>query len=157
MIDDRLRKMFMKQYDAQVEVYGNNFPEMSMEERIEFIRWNVLAAEDELHEALGEVGWKPWASSKHINRDAYCNELIDLWHFVMNLALAVGMTADEFSTRYFKKLEKNVQRQTEGYDGLNKCPHCRRAYDDDAVKCTPPLEDSNLYYCAEVDRWLEPV
>lgn len=154
MVDDRLHKMFMAQFDAQVNTYGNNFPEMSMDERIAFISWNAFALDDEIHEAMGEIGWKPWATSKHINRDAYCNELIDTWHFLMNMALVVGMTADEFSGRYFKKLELNVKRQREGYDGRNKCPKCKRAYDDSAVLCRPG-EGEGDSYCAQTQEWFD--
>lgn len=135
MADDKLKRMFDRQFYLETKVYSNDLPDMTQKERLEYIRWNVLAVEDEVHEALGETGWKPWTTSDHINRDAYCNEIIDTWHFLMNLALVVGMTEEEFFTRYMAKTDLNAKRQNEGYDGLNKCPKCKRALDDSAVKC----------------------
>jgi hypothetical protein len=104
---------------------------------IDFIHWNVTAATDELHELLGEIGWKPWAKSRHINWDAARGEWIDAMHFMANLALVLGLDdADEVIERYLGKHKKNEQRQTDGYDGVStKCPGCHRALDDDAVGC----------------------
>ncbi len=135
---DRLEAMMHAQGKFQ-ESLDYDFEEMSDKGRIEFIKDMVLALTDELHEALGEVGWKPWATSKHINRDAYVGELVDAWHFFMNLLLVVGVSPDEFSVKYHAKLQKNYDRQQEGYDGIvGKCPGCKRAYDDEAVNCYPP-------------------
>ena len=132
-----LHLIFDRQLKLQKESFGVDPDDLSDEERIEFIKNMVLAATDELHEALNEVGWKPWASSRHINRDAYVGELIDVMHFLVNLFLAVGATADEVETRYQMKADKNARRQLEGYDGVaNKCPDCRRAYDDIGVTCS---------------------
>lgn len=143
---DRLNDMFRMQYELQVGTYGNQLHEMSDRERIEFIKNNILAATDELHEAMAETGWKPWASSNHVNGDAYFNELIDLWHFVMNLMLATGhhpdWVAEQMYERYIAKRNKNIKRQQDGYDGISgKCPACRRAYDDVAVYCTAVRAD----------------
>lgn len=104
---------------------------------IDFIHWNVTALTDELHELLGEVGWKPWAKSRHINLDAARGEWIDALHFMLNLGLVLGLDqAKEITALYDAKHAKNEKRQEEGYDGVStKCPGCGRALDDDAVKC----------------------
>ena len=47
------------------------------EERATFVTWNMFAIEDELHEAIAEMGWKPWATSRHLNVDAMLKEMID--------------------------------------------------------------------------------
>lgn len=120
---------------------------------IDFIHWNVTALTDELHELLGEIGWKPWAKSRHINLDAAKGELIDALHFLLNLCLVLGMDASEIIHRYDAKHEKNAKRQEEGYDGVStKCALCKRALDDDAVKCyqpTPTLKG----YCDMQDAY----
>ena len=133
---DSLKAAFSAQLQLQIQSYGKNPQILSDEDRIEFIRWNVLALEDELHEALGECGWKPWASSRHVNTDAFHSEMVDVFHFFINLCLATGMSADMLLEGYAKKREKNAARQSEGYDGVaNKCPKCRRALDDDFTEC----------------------
>lgn len=106
------------------------------EEAIGFIHWNVTALVDELHELLGEIGWKPWATSKHINLEAARGEWVDALHFLLNLAMVLGLTPDGIVSRYDAKHEKNAKRQEDGYDGVTtKCPGCHRALDDTAVNC----------------------
>lgn len=125
-----LQEVFARQLRLQIESYGNDPAEMDPERRAEFIRWNVLALTDELHEALGEVGWKPWATSRHLNREAFMKELVDGLHFFVNLCLAAGITADEIVDAYKQKAEVNAQRQVDGYDGVTtKCPQCKRELD----------------------------
>lgn len=134
---DSLHIMLAGQHDAQRTI-GHEFSTMTDEERAGFISIMVLACEDELHEALGEVGWKPWATSRHINKEEYMGELTDAWLFLMNLMLAGGMTADDLIRLTAKKQDNLIRRVSKGYDGqTTKCPKCKRAYDNDGVKCTP--------------------
>jgi dimeric dUTPase (all-alpha-NTP-PPase superfamily) len=140
---DRLTEMLKAQRALQVDSFKQDPCLLEGEERIEFIRWNVLALEDELHEMLQETGWKPWATSRHVNADAAIKEMIDAWHFFMNLLLAimgpeigidlvVGRIPEEvftdiFVVRYLDKVKVNAQRQKDGYDGLTgKCVKCHR-------------------------------
>lgn len=104
---------------------------------IDFLHWNVTALTDELHELLGEIGWKPWAKSRHINLEAARGEAIDAMHFLANIFLVLGLDdAEEVMRRYHAKHKKNAARQEAGYDGVStKCPGCKRALDDDAVEC----------------------
>lgn len=135
---DRLTAMMDAQRKLQAGYNGYDIAEQSTQQRIDNIALNVLACTDELHEALNEIGWKPWASSRHINEDKLKGELIDAWHFFMNLCLHAGLTPDELFKRYFEKRAINVARQADGYDGVStKCPGCKRALDDPLVECTP--------------------
>lgn len=128
---DRLTEIFARQLRLQQVINGYDLDEQTVEQRIANIKENVLACTDELHEALGEVGWKQWATSRHINEDALKKELIDAACFLINLMHHAGMTADEFFTLYLAKNKRNFERQAEGYDGVStKCPHCSRALDD---------------------------
>lgn len=128
---DRLSEIFARQLRLQQVINGYDLDEQDDETRIRNIKENVLACTDELHEALNEVGWKQWATSRHINEDAFKKELIDAAHFLINLLLHAGVTADEFFTLYLTKNKRNFERQAEGYDGVStKCPHCTRALDD---------------------------
>lgn len=128
---DRLELMLTAQREMQEGTYGYNFEAMPTEERIQFIKNMVLALTDELHELLGETGWKPWATNKFIHNHEYRKELIDAWHFFMNLMIVVGMTTDELYEGYFAKREVNIQRQLAGYDGIStKMPCCSRAVED---------------------------
>jgi len=125
------------QLELQKNSFGSDPTKLEGEDRLEWIRWNMLALSDELHEALAETGWKPWATSKHVNRAAYISELVDAFHFFMNLMLVVDCSAEEFLAKYAEKRKINIKRQEDGYDGVaGKCRMCKRAFDDPAVGCT---------------------
>jgi dimeric dUTPase (all-alpha-NTP-PPase superfamily) len=114
---DRLSELLMLQRRLQEDCYHTDFDGMDNEERIAFIRQNVLALEDELHEALREVGWKSWARTKYVHETRLQEELIDALHFMLSLLLAANMDADEVYERYLTKNRINRRRQQEGYSG----------------------------------------
>lgn len=133
-----LQQILNRQRELQKKYYGVDVTTLTDEQRAEYIRSMALALADELHEALNETGWKPWATSRHINREAYLGELIDVLHFWANLVLVVNTNEEELTAMYFAKADKNAKRQLAGYDGVQgKCTTCGRAFDDAAVLCTP--------------------
>lgn len=140
---ETLEDMFQNQNYLQTVVYGNG---VSLTEYLELYPVHVsiqfykdmhVALIDELHEALAEIGWKPWATSNHFNQEAVKGELVDAFHFFMNLCLVSGVSAQDLIDGYTSKSAKNIQRQADGYDGVStKCTVCKRALDDAAVRCT---------------------
>jgi hypothetical protein len=137
MTEDRLSRMIEMQRELQTKTYGHDFTVMSTQDRVHFIKENVLAMTDELHELLAETSWKPWAKSEFLNEEKAFSELIDAWHFMMNIMLVITPDLDSdhlanlFTSMYFMKRDVNVQRQEDGYDGQStKCPKCKRALDD---------------------------
>jgi hypothetical protein len=160
---DRLGEMFELQGDLQRNTYGDHPGDIHQDApgdwstRISFIKDMKHAIDDELAEFMGEVGWKPWASSRHINFEAAQGELVDAFHFFMNLAMAVDMTPEMLYEKYKAKRLKNIKRQEEGYDGVaGKCPKCGRALDDDAVTCKEtgfyPAAGYSTYWCSEYNE-----
>lgn len=147
--------MLQLQERLQTETYGHNFQCMTAQDRIGYIKDMKLALESELQEALDETAWKPWARhpDRWVNRDAYVGELVDVFHFLMNMLLVLGDTpedlATEVFTRYCLKNKINDQRQRDGYDGVStKCAGCTRALDDPAVSC---WRRGDQGFCAAVD------
>lgn len=137
MTSFEFRDALEAQRQLQIKSYGADPGSLSKEEKIEFVRWNILALEDELHEALAEISWKPWQSATYFKRDAFVSELVDCYHFLMNLMIVADCDADEFLAKYREKRGINAQRQVDGYDGVStKCRNCNRATDDPAVQCT---------------------
>lgn len=156
---DRLGEMFELQGDLQRNAYGSHPTDIkSEEERIQFAKDMHIALTDELHEALAEIGWKPWATSKHFNEEAYKGELVDAFHFFMNLCMVAKMGPDELFEKYKAKRLKNIKRQEEGYDGVStKCGVCKRALDDNAVLCHEDVNHPGFYVCyAMIDPGFEP-
>lgn len=132
-----LAEIFERQLELQKKSFGVDPQELDERERADYVRSMTLALIDELHEALGEIGWKPWATSRHMNREAFIGELIDALHFLVNLFLVAGANPDEVAIKYFAKAAKNQKRQEQGYDGVaGKCSDCHRALDDIGVTCT---------------------
>lgn len=134
-MEDRFQMMLKMQRQLQLSMPAGDPMLLQGAERAAFIRDMTLACEDELHEALAETGWKPWASSRHVNADPMRKELVDAWHFFMNLMLIAAaeahMTCDEFADQFTKdyvtKNAVNLQRQQQGYDGVSgKCRQCHR-------------------------------
>lgn len=131
--------MVLLDLQQELQVYAfdiNPIDFKDSDSQMEFIRWNALALISELVEAMNEVGWKPWASSHHINREQFAGEMVDLLHFFANLCLATGISGQMLAEGYVKKRQRNYERQQEGYDGVTgKCPHCNRDYAE--THCTP--------------------
>jgi len=158
-MNDRLAEMFELQSKLQFQSYGRVPQRMLPGERIQYVKDMVLAATVELGEALDETQWKPWAlGSNRINVDAYVGELVDAWHFLMNLLLATGLTpeaaADRLYEGYLTKRGVNERRAAEGYDAVStKCPRCKRVLDDPAVRCNTTRIDKPPH--PTVDGWCE--
>lgn len=153
--------MLRKQAELQEQAYGHKLGEFTPEQRVEFIKTMVLAATDELHEALAETSWKPWSSTfGEVKDDAYFGELIDLVHFVMNLLLVAypglppeGLAA-AIELRYVEKRKINIQRQEDGYDGkTGKCYGCKRALDDPTTGCGEIDAEDDSMWCDGVGDW----
>ncbi len=141
------------QADLQRRAYGYDVTGMEVPDLVEYVRWNMLALEDELHEALSEVSWKPWARTTYVNRVPFLQELIDAAHFLNNMWLAVAqLEPDEsaalFVQMYWDKNKRNAQRQVDEYDGVSgKCPHCRRDLEDTPLKEAVDVDGVKLGYC----------
>lgn len=150
---DRLVSMLHAQGTLQ-KALGYDISTMTQKERVAYIRDNLFAAHGELTEVAQEIGWKPWATSNHINEEAAFGECRDVLQHLMNAMMAIMphypalMLASHLEAALYEKHEVNYRRLHEGYDGVsNKCPGCRRAYDDVAVACLPGTEDV-ASYCA---------
>lgn len=151
---DLLQRLLAHQAEAQRNVYNIDPAALPIGDRVEYIRWNVLALTDELHEMLAETSWKPWAKADYVNADKATNELIDALHFLMNLFLVLApedrgpdaLAADIFD-RYERKRAINAERQRKGYDGVDsKCTGCKRALDDPGMLYTN--HETGRFECA---------
>ena len=142
---DRLAAMMQRQHELQHHLGELPPPTASNGERLDYLRSMVLACISELFEALAETGWKPWTTDDYIDESAAFAELSDAWQFLMNAMFAVApqgygpeQIADLLYLTHSHKVAINKDRANAGYDGVTgKCPVCKRAYDDPAVKCGP--------------------
>lgn len=60
-----------------------------------------------------ELNWKPWKNPQSLeaNREARLMETADILHFLVQLALDQGFTADDLYRAYVSKNEENRERQ----------------------------------------------
>ena len=84
---DKLQTMMEMQKQFQEKV-GFNFDEMSENEKSDYIKEMML-----------------WT----------IDEMVDSFHFFMNVLIASGMDADELFQRYLDKNKINIERQNTGY------------------------------------------
>lgn len=113
-----LENIFQLQISFQ-KLLGFNIPRyersIMSKENIRIIKNQILALVDESMEALREIPWKPWKINNTINLKKYRMELIDIFHFLINLFIFAGMTPNMVWDYFYLKNQTNVQRQKDGY------------------------------------------
>lgn len=98
----------------QIVAYDRDPAELEGDEAADFYRWNAFALISELIEQSNEIGWKPWATARYVNRDQFISEMVDLLHFAGNILRMVECTGEELTAAYKAKQLKNLARQVGG-------------------------------------------
>lgn len=117
------RDYLARQRNLQIGGYGKDPAKYTGDDATNFIKWNILAAQAELAEVLGETCWKPWATydvgEVFKDRDKYVEEIVDVMHFIANLLIVAGVTDEELSAAFIEKQRVNAARQQTdgGYKG----------------------------------------
>ena len=71
-----------------------------------------------MHEAVElqrTTNWKWWKTPTEFNEAEAREELIDIWHFVVQASLELNLTPNDILKEYERKNEINRQRQKDGY------------------------------------------
>ena len=71
-----------------------------------------------IHEAVElqrTTNWKWWKKPMEFNKAEAREEMIDIWHFLVQASLELGLTPDDILNEYQRKNEINRQRQKDGY------------------------------------------
>jgi dimeric dUTPase (all-alpha-NTP-PPase superfamily) len=71
-----------------------------------------------VHEAIELqrlTSWKWWKKPTPFDREAAKEELIDIWHFIVQASIELGMSPSEVLDEYKKKNKVNRNRQASGY------------------------------------------
>lgn len=112
-----LRVIFAKQLELNKKI-GHDLLIIKEDviERDRFTKEYILASADELFEVLHEINWKIWRKQrKEVDEKKIQEELIDVLHFWVNLAILWNMTPDILEETYLHKNAKNINRQDEKY------------------------------------------
>ena len=126
-------KLQQECYGADYSVFHSD-TDSDINATIDYMRWNMLAIDDELAEMRQAMSWKPWQHDEpYLDRDELIKEAVDVLHFVANIVCAAGATDEELDEIYLAKMDKNRARQRDGYrvrDVGVKCVICARALDE---------------------------
>jgi len=71
-----------------------------------------------MHEAVElqrTTNWKWWKTPTTFDEAEAREELIDIWHFVIQASIELSLTPDDILKEYERKNEINRQRQKDGY------------------------------------------
>lgn len=155
--------MFVTQNELQ-KLLGNDIEWMNTDERIEYVRIQVLALVAELYEALDEITWKTWTKgTAKFDEERFGQELVDATHFLINLFLVAGWESHTVFEHFMAKNEVNRNRHATGYDGVStKCANqaCRKALDEPGAAMPYTLsrpDHTDLAWCDEpcYDTWYQ--
>lgn len=102
-----LSEMFGKQIVLQTRL--KKFP-LSEKNKQAYINETVLALVDEVMEALRETPWKSWKKNATYNKKEFRGEIVDIWHFIINLSLAAGFTPKSLHEAFMEKNKENHTR-----------------------------------------------
>jgi dimeric dUTPase (all-alpha-NTP-PPase superfamily) len=71
-----------------------------------------------LHEAVElqrETNWKWWKKETKTDIDKVQEEIIDIWHFVIQVTIEAGLDSKKLIEKYMEKNRENLARQERGY------------------------------------------
>jgi dimeric dUTPase (all-alpha-NTP-PPase superfamily) len=121
MMDDKLDFLFNKQnelYKKQLENSENKMKNLyDIKEPFEGYRIFMLSTAL-VHEAIElqrETNWKWWKKENAMNKDKIQEEMIDIWHFLIQLSIEAGLDSKKLVEKYLQKNEENLKRQVKGY------------------------------------------
>ena len=110
-MEDKLESIFSLQKGLTGMMNLDRYPK-DMEEKVSAL---CIAIIHEAVELQRTTNWKWWKTPTKFNQDDAKEELVDIWHFVVQASLELGLTPDEILDEYRRKNEINRQRQKEGY------------------------------------------
>jgi len=106
---DWLEDIFQKNVELRKEIFARKGLDLPLESET-WILWNVVALMEELGEFANEVRYHWWRKEKERNYPALREELIDMLHFWLNLAEAIGLDASSIHKLYKMKNKVNFER-----------------------------------------------
>ena len=123
-LKDKFEDIFKRQRDFQIKLKGNLGIYLTRGKQVEtstdndvllnfkqeITKETVLQLFSEVNEVLNEINWKHHADKKEVDISKIKEEIIDIQHFVINLALLWGMDYKEFYDIFVKKNNKNYER-----------------------------------------------
>jgi dimeric dUTPase (all-alpha-NTP-PPase superfamily) len=108
---DKLQKLIEMQRNLATLLASPRYPSKT-EERISYL---CTAITHEAIELQRLTNWKWWKNPTEFNAEEAKEELIDIWHFVLQATIELDMTADDVVKYYSKKNKINKKRKKTNY------------------------------------------
>jgi len=108
---DRLDQIFSLQKGLADMMSLDRYPK-DVEGRIAGLCTAIVQEAVELQRT---TNWKWWKKPVPFNVEEAKEELIDIWHFVVQASLELNLTPDDIVAEYKRKNEINRERQRTGY------------------------------------------
>lgn len=111
---DKLAEIFRLQRELNERI-GVRLEDLDEAEKTRWVLNYTRAMQQEMAELIDSVPWKWWARYQKFDEQNARVEVVDLFHFLVSLAQALGMTADDVYDAYLAKNKVNHARQESGY------------------------------------------
>jgi dimeric dUTPase (all-alpha-NTP-PPase superfamily) len=108
---DSLETIFSIQRELASMMDLSRYP-TSIDERVSALSTAIVHEAIELQRL---TSWKWWKKPIPFDREAAKEELIDIWHFVVQVSMELGMSPSDVLNEYKKKNKVNRNRQASGY------------------------------------------
>ena len=108
---DRLDEIFSLQKGLEGMMNLDRYPK-DVEGRVSALSTAIIHEAVELQRT---TNWKWWKKPTPFNVEEAKEELIDIWHFVVQASLELNLTPDDILEEYKRKNEINRNRQKNGY------------------------------------------
>ena len=119
---DKLDEIFEKQLNLQKKLGVISKFKKNKSMKQQYINQMILAIEEEAVEIMKETAYKNpryvpfgWKKNQKFNIKNFKLEIVDLMHFLVNLAIVAGLSSNEFFKLYIKKNKINHVRKKNGY------------------------------------------
>jgi len=110
-MEDRLGSIFSMQKGLEDMMNLDRYPK-DTEGKVSALCTAIMHEAVELQRT---TNWKWWKTPTEFNEAEAREELIDIWHFVVQASLELNLTPDDILKEYERKNEINRQRQKDGY------------------------------------------
>jgi dimeric dUTPase (all-alpha-NTP-PPase superfamily) len=118
---DKLDFLFNRQHELFKKQLENSENKMKnlYEIKEPFNGYRILMLSTALvHEAIElqrETNWKWWKKEVEINPEKIQEEIIDMWHFLIQISIEAGLDSKKLIEKYIEKNEENLKRQLNDY------------------------------------------
>ncbi len=109
--EDRLDSIFVLQKGLADMMNLDRYP-TNVEEKVAALCTAIIHEAVELQRT---TNWKWWKKPTQFNEAEAREELIDIWHFVVQASLELNLSPDDILEQYKRKNQINQDRQKNGY------------------------------------------